>query len=543
VESFFNGFPQLMKASVSLFGIFALAVISLFLVVLWLFYRAKPKRETSILLYIILFCLALALPALAAGSFLDFRMGSEVVAQTINDTTINNPTVDNVIKANSINGLLNLEQDIPVPISDIKATANALWDKYKSEVCNQQERQQENTDIQYTFATDDGNVTAVVRMIILNGNTMRFTVDKKGIKPTAGYPVFIALHGGGSSSDALDNDDDWYNVQGLWGRDVDPGIYIAVRGISNTWDLHFRPDSYPMYDRLIENMIACEDADPNAIYLMGFSAGGDGVYQITPRMGDRFGATNMMAGHPNGVNVDNYRNVPFLVQVGEEDREYNRNLEAARYNELLNSKASSRGGYAHDTFIHAGGDHNNWIPETYVSPQPNTIIDNIAEWLQGNGSGGGTIEQNTASVTWMKQHRRNPLPSRVIWDTSTRADKRLTKGFYWLDAGSNPDGSLIDIEYSRDSNTINVSQLGSYVEIQFSPQMVDFSQPVTINKGQDRFAVQLKASLKKMVETLVDRGDPNYIFSDDVVLENAGGTLKVSGQPSSAVDNTVIGLD
>ena len=46
-------------------------------------------------------------------------------------------------------------------------------------------------------------------------------------------------------------------------------------------------------------MIMLYEVDPNKVYLMGYSAGGDGVYQLAPRMADRFAAAAMMAGHPN----------------------------------------------------------------------------------------------------------------------------------------------------------------------------------------------------------------------------------------------------
>ena len=40
--------------------------------------------------------------------------------------------------------------------------------------------------------------------------------------------------------------------------------------------------------------IVFEDVDPNRVYLLGYSAGGDGVYQLAPRMADRFAAASMM---------------------------------------------------------------------------------------------------------------------------------------------------------------------------------------------------------------------------------------------------------
>ena len=41
-----------------------------------------------------------------------------------------------------------------------------------------------------------------------------------------------------------------------------------------------------------------EDVNPNKVYLLGYSAGGDGVYQLAPRMADRWAAAAMMADSP-----------------------------------------------------------------------------------------------------------------------------------------------------------------------------------------------------------------------------------------------------
>jgi hypothetical protein len=59
---------------------------------------------------------------------------------------------------------------------------------------------------------------------------------------------------------------------------VDHGIVVAPRGCQDTWDLHFCGPSFALYDRLIENMICFLDVDPDKVYILGFSAGGDGVY-------------------------------------------------------------------------------------------------------------------------------------------------------------------------------------------------------------------------------------------------------------------------
>jgi poly(3-hydroxybutyrate) depolymerase len=43
--------------------------------------------------------------------------------------------------------------------------------------------------------------------------------------------------------------------------------------------------------------------NPDKVYLLGYPAGGDGVWQLAPRMADRFAAAAMMAGHPNGASL------------------------------------------------------------------------------------------------------------------------------------------------------------------------------------------------------------------------------------------------
>ena len=84
-------------------------------------------------------------------------------------------------------------------------------------------------------------------------------------------------------------------MQNYYLPSIHNGFYVVPRGITNTWDMHFQPESYVLYDRLIENMILFEPVNPDKVYLLGYSAGGDGVYQIAPRMADRWAAVNMMA--------------------------------------------------------------------------------------------------------------------------------------------------------------------------------------------------------------------------------------------------------
>ena len=67
---------------------------------------------------------------------------------------------------------------------------------------------------------------------------------------------------------------------------------------------------------MIENFVATRGVNPNRGYLMGYSAGGDGVYQLAPRMADRWAAASMMAGPPNYAKPDNLRHLHLGLYKG-----------------------------------------------------------------------------------------------------------------------------------------------------------------------------------------------------------------------------------
>jgi len=194
------------------------------------------------------------------------------------------------------------------------------------------------------------------------GSAMRFLMEQKGEPDENGlYPLYITLHGGGDWTPE-DNDGQWFGMFQYYKEAVQNGIYVACRGITDTWDLHFRPESYPLYDRLIQAMISLYRADPNRVYLLGFSAGGDGVYQITPRMADRFAAANMSSGHPNGISLRNLLNCPFSIQVGVRDyysESAMRCIRGAEFDQVLNDYHDQMGsGYEHQVLVRVPAGHN-----------------------------------------------------------------------------------------------------------------------------------------------------------------------------------------
>ena len=393
--------------------------------------------------------------------------------------------------------------------------------------------------------------------VLVHGEeAMRFFMETVGEPDENGrYPLYITLHGGGGGP-AEGNNDEWINMTGYYLSSVERGIYVACRGITDTWDLHFRDASYPLYDRLIEAMTVLYGADPDRVYLLGFSAGGDGVYQIAPRLADRFAAVNMSSGHPNGVSLLNLANCPISLQAGVRDwysEDAMRSVRAAEFEGVLSGYRDKEGfGYEHRVCIHVPAGHN------YADGSDNecTVLEDPAEFarhaatadvlglfldaMESCGLGRDvsmlsyypagekeafdaavtevvtetlgleTTTVNAGAVSYVSQFTRSAAPERIVWDLSTRAREREKESFYWLAADPSVDRGVITAAVDRETNTITVEAEGVNGDfaILFHPALVDVSRPVTVRTGGIERVVRVNPSWEYLEASMLETGDP-----------------------------------
>jgi predicted esterase len=102
-------------------------------------------------------------------------------------------------------------------------------------------------------------------------------------------------------------------------------IWFVLRSAEDLPDMWWRPYLEGFLSEIINSFTIMGMINPNKVFLTGFSAGGDGVYHMGPRMADLLAGAAMMAGHPNNVEMYNVRNITFAIHVGENDSAYNRN--------------------------------------------------------------------------------------------------------------------------------------------------------------------------------------------------------------------------
>jgi len=309
---------------------------------------------------------------------------------------------------------------------------------------------------------------------------MKFTEKKFGKRPEAGHSLWISLHGGGNAP-ARTNDAQWENQKKLYA--LEEGIYITPRAPTNTWNLWHEPHIDRLFARLIENYIALEGVDPDHVYVLGYSAGGDGVYQLAPRMADRWAGAGMMAGHPNDASPLPLRNVAFALQVGGMDSAYNRNKIAAEWaKKLVELYTADSDGYEHFVKIHPTKSH----------------------WMDG---------LDAEALPWLAKRTRKPAPDRVVWKPSAQHDRS-----YWL--GVPPElakaGGLVSA--SRLGQTITITEATGITKliVRLDDRMLNLDKPVKIrHKGKTVYEGTPTRTIAILAKTLAGRGDPKLMYSTE----------------------------
>ena len=318
--------------------------------------------------------------------------------------------------------------------------------------------------------------------------TMPFFTKTFGEKPATGRSLWISMHGGGGAP-AKVNDGQYENQKKLY--QLAEGIYLVPRAPTNTWNLWHEGHIDRMFARLVEDFVALEGVNPDKVYILGYSAGGDGVYQMAPRMADWWAGAAMMAGHPNGVPLLSVRNVPFALQVGAKDNAYNRAKIGAEYGEqLAKLRKEDPKGYENFVRIREGKGH----------------------WMN--------LEDKEA-LPWMAKFDRNPVPDRVVWkQTGTPHDRS-----YWLAVpkGKAKGGSLVVAERVANKITITKAEDVERLVIRLDDRMIPFQGPVVVEQaGKILHSAPVTRTIATLAKTLADRGDPKLMFDAEVEVILAG---------------------
>lgn len=320
--------------------------------------------------------------------------------------------------------------------------------------------------------------------LLLDDYQLKFKYKRFGEKPPEGWSLYISMHGGGNAPQEL-NDQQWENQKKLY--EPAEGIYMAPRAPTNTWNLWHQDHIDEFFARFIQMADAFEDINTNRVYLTGYSAGGDGTYQLAPRMADWLAAAAMMAGHPNDASPLGLRNLPFAIQVGAEDSAYNRNEIATEWDEKLDElQKTDPKGYVHKVDVYEGMGH----------------------WME---------HKDTAAFNWMGQFIRTPYPDKIVWKQSGVTHNR----FYWLAVPESKAVKDALVVAAINGQTINIEKAESvdHIIIRLNDEMLDLDKKVTVEyNGKNVFNGTPKRSISTVWKTLHEHNDLNQYFSAEIEL-------------------------
>jgi len=324
--------------------------------------------------------------------------------------------------------------------------------------------------------------------------TMKFQYRILGEKPAGGRSLYISMHGGGGTAVAV-NDQQWKNQISLY--TPKEGVYVAPRAPTNNWNLWHEPHIDTLFAQLIKAAILSEDVNPDKIYLTGYSAGGDGTFQMAPRMADHWAAAAMMAGHPGDAEALNLRNLPFAIYMGGKDAAYQRNELATVWGKKLDSlEQANPGSFRHDLHIYPDMPH----------------------WMN---------RKDTIAIPWLAQFSRNALPETVFW-----VQDDVHRGrFYWLGVPLNEHiktGAKTMVTIS--GNDIIITQNDNPVLfIYLNDRMLNLDKKVRVmQNGNILFSGKVHRNAKLMESTAADL-DPGHVFSARLTITGKTVTSSLPG--------------
>ena len=336
-------------------------------------------------------------------------------------------------------------------------------------------------------------------MTVNAGKTMPYHLLAKGRKPESGWPLVIALHGGGGTDRAA-GPHDWdvntreWQTQVAFFQRIYPGdaLYLIPRMADDREGRWWYDHCQLAYDRLIRAALLFREVDPDRIHLIGISEGGYAALRLPANQPDRFASAGAMAAAEPLATAPpaNLRNTPVRIDIGVGDTMFDRVGLARKYAaELDRLRQEDPGGYLHHLNVQAG---------------------------RGHG-----IDYRECPV-WTLGHRRNPRPERIVWQPR-KLHQTLHRTNFWLvlEENAEPDPSLeIRAHADRSANRITLSArngeapasglpLGLYLD----DRLVDLDREVeVICNGQRVHLGIVPRRLGTLAESLALRGDPAQAY-------------------------------
>ena len=317
-------------------------------------------------------------------------------------------------------------------------------------------------------------------------HTSAYVVKKVGKKPAGGWPLFIAMHGGGGAPKAL-NDSQWKHMQ-IYYKDQ-PSVggyrYLALRAPNDTWNGFYDGYVPPLVINLIRQFVLFGEVDPDKVFLMGYSHGGYGAFYIGPLIPDRFAAVHASAAAPTDGTISprTLRNTRFTFMVGEKDTAYGRAERCRKFAQQVEKlKAEDKDAFPVEM-----------------------------QFMKGFGHGG---LPDRDKIKEMIAYRRDPVPRHLTWDLTTGVVDR----FFWLAVPAPKAGQSIDAKIADNAVTVTTKNVEEF-SLELDSRLVRFDRPLVVTLNGKRQSVEIRPSLRTLCRSVAERGDPELTCTCEVKLK------------------------
>lgn len=305
-----------------------------------------------------------------------------------------------------------------------------------------------------------------------------FTVRQVGERPQGGWPLVIAMHGGGAVPKES-NDASWRRMATYY-RDhpeVSGYLYCALRAPTDEWNGFYTDYFYPVLERLIRQFVVCDGVDPDRVIAIGYSHGGYGAFAVGPKLPHRFAAVHASAAAPtDGQSVaDGLHSLRFSFMVGGKDTRYGRRARCEAFAAQLTTLQAAQPGRYPTTFtLHEDLGHGG-LPDRHL----------LGELLAA---------------------RRAATPRHLTW----RQTDGVVRDHYWLHQPAPAPGAVVDAQLADGVVVLNDLAQG---ELWLDARLVDMKQPLQVVAAPLDAEFTPSPSLRTLCRTMAERGDPQLAAS------------------------------
>jgi predicted peptidase len=311
-----------------------------------------------------------------------------------------------------------------------------------------------------------------------------YVVKKVGKRAEKGWPLFIAMHGGGGVPKSV-NDSQWKMMQSYY-KDQDSVTgyqYLALRAPNDAWNGFYDDNMTRIIVNLVRQFVLLGDVDPDKVFLMGYSHGGYGAFYLGPKVPDRFAAIHSSAAAPSDGSISprTLRNTRFTFMIGDKDTAYGRFERCEKFNAAVQKlKDENKGEFPVDMQLMKGFGHG--------LPDHDKIKD-------------------------MYPAIRNPVPRRLSWDLTDS----VVSNFFWLSVPEPGGNRSLDATISDKAIEIKTRNVKEF-ELLLDGRLVKLDRPQRVVVDGKAQEVKLTPRLATLCQSLLERGDPNLAFSCRVRL-------------------------